>query len=179
MVPLSDVVPRTTQESPALVTTMRSPCLRWTARCSRSGSRPSDGCDGACRTQRRMRPRSTASRGRTDSRQTSSPPPCTKKNLAAITPNPTSNPQHASYQVTFARLPSSPPPQQQTCSWVSTNRVRCCRDGVVNCRRRRPRDQRAGRWVTRRRRAGTYFGLSTMPRPTAGRRLCRGWRRRP
>jgi hypothetical protein len=35
--PLSDAVPRTTQESPALVTTMRSPCLRWTTRCSRSG----------------------------------------------------------------------------------------------------------------------------------------------
>jgi hypothetical protein len=70
--PLSDVVPRTTQESPALMTTMRSPCLRWTARCSRSGPHPSGGCDGACRTQRRMRPRSTASRGRTGSRQASS-----------------------------------------------------------------------------------------------------------
>ena len=69
---LSDVVPRTTQELPALVTTMRSPCLRWTARCSCSGSRPSSGCGGACRTQRRMRPRSTASRGRTGSRQASS-----------------------------------------------------------------------------------------------------------
>jgi hypothetical protein len=46
--PLSDVVPRTTQESLALVTTMRSPCLRWTTRCSRSGPRPSGGCGGAC-----------------------------------------------------------------------------------------------------------------------------------
>jgi hypothetical protein len=64
MAPLSDVMPRTSQESPALVTTMRSPCLRWTARCSRSGPRSSGGCDGACRTQRSMRPRSTASRGR-------------------------------------------------------------------------------------------------------------------
>jgi hypothetical protein len=55
--PLSDVVPRTTQESPTLVTTIRSPYLRWTTRCSRSGPRPSDGCGGACRTQRRMWPR--------------------------------------------------------------------------------------------------------------------------
>jgi hypothetical protein len=70
--PLSDAVPRTTQESPTLVTTMRSPYLRWTVRCSRSGPRPSGGCGGACRTQRRMRPRSTASRGRTGSRQASS-----------------------------------------------------------------------------------------------------------
>jgi hypothetical protein len=70
--PLSDAVPRTTQESPALVTTLRSPCLRWTTRCNRSGSRPSGGCGGACRTQRRMWPRSTASKGRTGSRQASS-----------------------------------------------------------------------------------------------------------
>jgi hypothetical protein len=44
--PLSDAVPRTTQESPALVTTMRSPCLRWTTRCNRSGPRPSGVCCG-------------------------------------------------------------------------------------------------------------------------------------
>jgi hypothetical protein len=70
--PLSNAVPRTTQESPMLVTTMRPPYLRWTARCSRSGLRPSGGCGRACRTQQRMRPRSTTSRGRTGSRQASS-----------------------------------------------------------------------------------------------------------
>jgi hypothetical protein len=48
------------------------PCLRWTTRCSRSGPCPSGGCGWACRTQRRMWPRSTASRGRTGSRQASS-----------------------------------------------------------------------------------------------------------
>jgi hypothetical protein len=48
------------------------PVWRWTTQCSHSRPRPSGGCDGACRTQRCMRPRSTASRGRTSSRQTSS-----------------------------------------------------------------------------------------------------------
>jgi hypothetical protein len=47
------------------------PIWRWTTRCSRSGSRPSSGCVGACRTQRHMWPHSTASRGRTGSRQAS------------------------------------------------------------------------------------------------------------
>jgi hypothetical protein len=40
--------------------------------CSRSGPRPSVGCGGACRTQQCMRPRRTAFRGRTGSRQASS-----------------------------------------------------------------------------------------------------------
>jgi hypothetical protein len=45
------------------------PAWRWTAWCSRSGPRPSGGCAGACRTQRRMRLCRTTSRGRTGSRQ--------------------------------------------------------------------------------------------------------------
>jgi hypothetical protein len=72
MVPLSDVVPRTIRESPTLATTLSPPAWLWTARCSRSGPRPSGGCDGACRRQQHMRPRRTASRSRTGSRQASS-----------------------------------------------------------------------------------------------------------
>jgi hypothetical protein len=64
-----DAVLRTTRESPALATTMRSPVWRRTARYNHSGPRPSGGCAGAYRTHRRMRPRRTASRGRTNSRQ--------------------------------------------------------------------------------------------------------------
>jgi hypothetical protein len=48
------------------------PVWRWTVRCSRSGPRLSGGCAGACRTQRRMRTRRTAFRGRTGSHQASS-----------------------------------------------------------------------------------------------------------
>jgi hypothetical protein len=48
------------------------PVWRWTARCSRSGPCPSGGSTRAYRTQRRMRPRRTAFRGRTGSRQASS-----------------------------------------------------------------------------------------------------------
>jgi hypothetical protein len=48
------------------------PVWWWTTWWSRSRPRPSGGCGGACRTQRHMRPRKTASRDRTDSRQASS-----------------------------------------------------------------------------------------------------------
>jgi hypothetical protein len=48
------------------------PAWWWTTRCSRSGPRPSGGYVGACHTQRLMRPRRAASRGRTVSRQASS-----------------------------------------------------------------------------------------------------------
>jgi hypothetical protein len=50
----SIAVPRTIQESSALATTMRSPCLTMDSWCSRSVPRPSGGCAGSCRTQRRM-----------------------------------------------------------------------------------------------------------------------------
>jgi hypothetical protein len=48
------------------------PAWRWTTRCSRYGPIPSGGYVGACHTQRLMRPRRTAFRGRTGSRQASS-----------------------------------------------------------------------------------------------------------
>jgi hypothetical protein len=70
--PSSDAVPRTIRESLTLATTLRPPAWLWTVRCNRSGLRPSDGCAGASRPQRHMRPRRTASRSQTGSRQASS-----------------------------------------------------------------------------------------------------------
>jgi hypothetical protein len=72
MTPLSDVVPRTTRESPTLATTMRSPCLTVDSPVQPLWPRPSDSCARACCTQRHMQPRRTASSGRTGSRQASS-----------------------------------------------------------------------------------------------------------
>jgi hypothetical protein len=68
---LLDAVPRTTRESPALAMTMRSPYLKMDSAVQPLWTASKRRLRGACRTQRRMRSRSTASRGRTGSRQAS------------------------------------------------------------------------------------------------------------